>query len=313
MAVCNRTKDSGERVAKEYGIPNVLTDWQAIIEMEELDAVMIGTWPYLHHPVSIAALDAGKHVFSQARMAMNFKEAKEMHEKAEEKGLVNMVCPAPHTLKGDQLVRKLIKDGFVGKIFNILVRDMGSQYIDADAPLHWRQIGKYSGFNTLTLGMYVEAVHRWCGYAKRVVALDGTFTRERREPETGSMSKVDRPDTVMIVAEMENESLAQYSFSGLAHFPEESTITIHGSNGTLIYHTATHEILGGKIGEKELRSIPIPSDLEREWGVEEDFIAAIREGVKIEPTFFEGMKYMEFTEAVFRSVESGQAVSLPLT
>lgn len=313
VAVCNRTEESGKRVAQEYGIDKVLTDWHDIIEMDELDAVMIGTWPYLHHPASIAALDAGKHVFSQARMAMNYNEAKEMYEKATGKGLVNMVCPAPHTLRGDRLFRKLIKDGYLGNIHNILVRDMSSAYIDPNTPLHWRQIGKFSGFNTLTLGMFVEAVHRWCGYAKKVMAIDKTFSAERKDPETGVMEGVDRPDSVFIAAEMENGALAQFTFSAMALFPEESTITIHGSEGTLVYHTDNHKMLGGKGGDKELKEIPIPSDLDREWGVEEDFIAAIREGAKIEPTFYEGMKYMEFTEAVFRSVESGGVVSLPLT
>jgi predicted dehydrogenase len=280
--------------------------------MKELDAVMIGAWPYLHRPASIAALDAGKHVFTQARMAMDYKEAKEMYEKAREKGLVNMVCPAPHAMKGDNLMRKLLKDGYVGKVYNILVRDMNSQYSDPAAPLHWRQVRKYSGFNTLTLGMHVEVIHRWFGYAKKVVALDQTFTKERKDPESGKMGKVERPDSVMIAAEMENGSLAQFVFSGVTLFPEESIISIYGSEGTLIYRMATHEILGARKGDKELKPIPIPPDLAKEWTVEADFIAAIRQGKKVEPTFYEGMKYMEFTEAAFRSAESGGAVSLPL-
>ncbi|HXG25044.1 MAG TPA: Gfo/Idh/MocA family oxidoreductase, partial [Chthonomonadales bacterium] len=69
LAVCNRTKESGEAVALAWNIPEVMTDWRALIARDDLDAVLIGTWPYMHAEMSIAALQAGKHVFCQARMA----------------------------------------------------------------------------------------------------------------------------------------------------------------------------------------------------------------------------------------------------
>src|SRR4051794_34586745 len=68
-AVCNRSRESGEAVAREWGIPEVMTDWRALVRREDLQAVLIGTWPYTHAQMSIAALEAGKHVFCQARMA----------------------------------------------------------------------------------------------------------------------------------------------------------------------------------------------------------------------------------------------------
>ena len=47
-----------------------------------VDAVVIGAWPYLHCPVTLAAFDAGKHVLTQARMALNAREAQRMHDRA---------------------------------------------------------------------------------------------------------------------------------------------------------------------------------------------------------------------------------------
>ena len=43
-------------------------DWQQVIEHPEVDAVVIGTWPYLHHTLVLAALKANKHVLTEARM-----------------------------------------------------------------------------------------------------------------------------------------------------------------------------------------------------------------------------------------------------
>ena len=63
----------------------------------------------------------------------------------------------------------------------------------------------------------------------------------------------------------------------------------------------------------DLAEIPIPAEKARSWQVEADFIAAIRDGRSIELTSFEaGVAYMEFTEAVARSAETGDLVALPL-
>ena len=77
-AVANRSKESGERVAKEFGIGRVHGDWREIIEAKDVDAVCIGTWPYTHCEMTLAALDAGKHVLCEARMAMNAAEGRRM-------------------------------------------------------------------------------------------------------------------------------------------------------------------------------------------------------------------------------------------
>ncbi|MBI3327303.1 MAG: Gfo/Idh/MocA family oxidoreductase [Nitrospinae bacterium] len=84
LAVSNRTRESGERFANEYNVPHVLDDWHKLLDMKEINAVCIGTWPNMHHPMTLAALDAGKHVFCQARMALNVHEAREMLRKAQE-------------------------------------------------------------------------------------------------------------------------------------------------------------------------------------------------------------------------------------
>ena len=70
VAVANRSLESGRRAASEFAIPRVVGHWRAITEDDGIDAVCIGTWPYLHAPVTIAALEAGKHVLCEARMAI---------------------------------------------------------------------------------------------------------------------------------------------------------------------------------------------------------------------------------------------------
>src|SRR5690348_5096950 len=65
VAVSNRTRASSEKVGRDFRIPAVADDWKDIIKKTDVDVVLIGTNPHMHLPVTLAALDAGKHVFCQ--------------------------------------------------------------------------------------------------------------------------------------------------------------------------------------------------------------------------------------------------------
>src|SRR5438477_559713 len=71
VAVCNRRPESTREAAREFGIPRTFDNWQDLVGDPAIDAVVIGTWPYLHEPITLAALAAGKHVLTEARMARN--------------------------------------------------------------------------------------------------------------------------------------------------------------------------------------------------------------------------------------------------
>lgn len=312
VAVANRRRQTAEKVAADYGFKRVVDDWRAILEMPDVDAVFIAAPPYLHAVATIAALDAGKHVFCQARMARNYAEAKQMYDRSRQTKLVTMLCPPPHAMRGDYLVKKLIKDGYLGRLLELQVYNLLDSFVDPEAPLHWRQDFEVSGYNTLHLGMLVEVMHRWFGYANRVAAQAAIHTEKRRHPETGEIVPVKIADSLGVTARLENGALAVMHFSGTTRFAEESHFQMFGSEGTLYYYVNSHRILGARAGDKELQPIEIPSDLVREWRAEADFIDAIRLGTPVSPDFTEGLKYMEFTEAVYRSANTGRAVDLPL-
>lgn len=312
VAVCNRSRESGEAVAREWGIPDVMTDWRALVERDDLDAVLIGTWPYTHAEMSIAALEARKHVFCQARMARNTSQARAMLAVAEaHPGQVAMLCPPPNGMKGDRLMRKLIAEEYLGEPREVHAEGLSTANIDPDAPLHWRQVTEFQGYNTLTLGMWIEVIHRWMGPHRRVAAVIRTHTRERLDPVTGKRFGVGIAESVAIGAVLQNGAVGSYRFSGVTRHAPPNTITLYGTEGTLLYDMTTDEIRGGRAEDPAPRPIPIPPELVREWTVEADFVRAIREGAPVEPSFQDGVLYMEFTEAVYRASSVG-ALRLPL-
>ena len=77
-AVANRSLESGRAVADQFNIPTVYDNWQDLLEDPGIDAVCIGTWPYMHRTLTLAAFEAGKHVLCEARMATSALEAQEM-------------------------------------------------------------------------------------------------------------------------------------------------------------------------------------------------------------------------------------------
>src|SRR5438105_9900085 len=79
VAVSNSTYESGEQFVNEF-CPSAtpMRNWADLLALPDLDIIWIGTPPYMHSAVTISALEAGKHVFCQARMAMDLMEGEEL-------------------------------------------------------------------------------------------------------------------------------------------------------------------------------------------------------------------------------------------
>ena len=243
---------------------------------------------------------------------MNLREAKSMYARAQETGLVTQICPSPMAMKGDWFIQRLIREGYLGDIYHVYTRSFSGDSCDPDNPLHWRQIDRYSGLNALNMGILVEIVQRWAGQMKTISAHAETFIRTRPLDNGQGNGPVERPDSVHIMGQMENGAQAAFLFSSVARFGMDPQVELYGSEGTLVYKLDSDTILGGRVGDVGLSEISIPDDEAREWTVEQDFVSAIQGGSPGDTTFEAGLKYMAFTEAVFRSVERGSVVRLPL-
>src|SRR5438132_1770498 len=117
VAVCNRRPGSTAAAAREFSIAKSYERWQDLVADPDIDAVVIGTWPYLHCPITLAALEAGKHVLTEARMCLNAAEAHRMLAAAERfPSLVTQIVPSPFGLKGQRVVEELIEKGYLGEL-----------------------------------------------------------------------------------------------------------------------------------------------------------------------------------------------------
>ena len=241
-AVCNRSRESSEKAAREFGIREVFDSWESLVSSDDIDAVCIGTWPYMHQPITLASLKAGKHVLTEARLAMNLSEAREMLAASQASDRVSMVVPAPFYLKYEPTVLEMVANGDFGEWLEIHVRGLGGAYAPAD-PLRWRQRRDLSGNNIMSLGILNETVRRYAGHEQSVMAYGKTFTSERQDPETGQMGAVDVPDSLGVIAGMENGATAVYHVSTVARGGPNGTMEFYGTKGAFRYQDQTAEPL----------------------------------------------------------------------
>lgn len=308
-SIWSRDPGKARDVAAEFEIPTVSNHWQEIVESSELDAVVIATPPALHLPATVAALASGKHVLCQARMARNLREAQEMLHAARASKLVTALYPARPGLKGDRVMRRLLHDErFVGEIRE--VRVTGMSFADQRDGYEWTADPDVVGINAMTLGMWAEVLNRWVGPATRVLATGKTH-RNQRQTREGELAKAVVPDSLAVAADLECGATASYQFSTCAAFGPGHSIEIYGSRGALVYQLFTEEIRGASEGSEQIQPIAISQEEERSQSTDAEFIQAIREGTKVNPDFEEGLRHVEFCEAVAISLKTGAAVSVP--
>lgn len=311
-AVANRSRESGQRVADSFNIETVYDNWRDLLDDPSIDAICIGTWPYMHRNLTLAALEKGKHVLTEARMASNAQEAREMLEASRNHPeLITQIVPGPSTFKVDNLIQQKVAEGYLGDLLAVEAQVVSPAFVDAGAPLHWRHNRTFSGYNILNMGIYYECLIRWTGPAVRVMAMTKVNVPGRLD-EDGNMHAVTIPDHVDVLMEFANGGQGHMRVSTVTGLARGAEVWLHGSQGTLRVDSNL-DVFGGQRGDGQLEPIENPPENQYAWRVEEEFISAIRGQEPVTHTpFDEGLHYMEFTEAVTRSAQTGQAISLPL-
>lgn len=302
VAVCNRTRASGEKVAREFGIPRVTDNWREVVESPDIDAICIGTWPNLHGKLTVAALRAGKHVLTEARMARNLAEAELMLAEARQHpALVTQIVPAPMSLPFDATVMELLQAGALGSVREIFLTATTAGLADSSLPLNWRQDLTLSGKNTLYMGIYYEMALRWLGRGVTSLVADAAIFTKVRKDEDGGPQATTIPESLTVLGAYADGARLVAHFSGVETTAPRAEIRVNGSKGGLRLDLTKGELWRSEAGADE-KPVTIAPDKRGAWRVEADFIDSIREGKPVRLTdFATGVKYMQFTEAVWES------------
>src|SRR6267154_1777101 len=233
VAVANRSLESSQRAAKELAIPRAYADWQALLKTDGIDAVLIGTWPYTHREMTLAALDSGRHVLCQARMANDSAEARDML--AASKRHANLVCqlvPTSQSYRIDRAIQGLLASGGIGQVLSVEVQMLQRGFANFSGELDWRHDARYSGINALNVGGTYETMTRWLGPGNRVVGKT-RIQIPKRHDEKGAEHAASIPDHVEVLYELANGAPVHMRFSETTGLSRGNDIWIHGSEGTI--------------------------------------------------------------------------------
>lgn len=310
VAVCNRSPESSRRVQEKWGFARIADNWRQIIEASDIDAVFIGTWPYLHCELSLAALAAGKNVFCQARMCMDWAEARQMVAVANaHPQQVAMICPSPFRVFWERTVRSLLASERFGRLLSVVVISANSANRNPNQ-ISWRERRELSGLNILQVGIYAETLNAWCGDYESLSAT--TAIPLQKYDVQGQPVEIQIPQTVSITGTLSGGIPSTEFHTGLAAGFERAEILLCGSAATcridllapqIVLHSAT-----SAAGE-------VIDAIGDEWQVEAEFLTAVRaarrrESWQVRPSFTEAARYMRKMQAIHDSARESRLIDL---
>ncbi len=119
VAFCDLIPERAEKAAKEYGTPDakVYTDYHDLLADKSIDAVHVLTPNVAHCEITVAALEAGKHVLCEKPMAATTADAKKMLEARDRTGKMLTIGYQYRHFHENAVARKVVEDGWLGDIY----------------------------------------------------------------------------------------------------------------------------------------------------------------------------------------------------
>jgi predicted dehydrogenase len=229
-AIVERARERAER----FGVLGS-GDLDTALSHPEVEIVVNLTIPSAHTDVSIAALDAGKHVYTEKPFALDRDSGRAVLEMARERGLRIGAAPDTFLGAGLQLAQRLIQRGDIGEPISALTitQDPGPEswhpnpdflYAIGAGPL-WDR-GPY----------YLSLLVQLFGPARAVAAMTTTAFRERTigsGPRAGDLFPVDVPTGVGLLTQFDHNRIAQSTYSFESPLPRPALVEVTGTEATM--------------------------------------------------------------------------------
>ncbi len=235
LGVCDLVRERAENAQKKYNVPKLYETMYDAFKDPEVDLVLNLTRPYEHFDVSRAALEYGKHVYSEKPLGASLEEGKALVKLAEEKGL--MLGGAPDTFMGAgiQTCRRLIDDGWIGDVVGsaafMICRGHESWHPDPDFYY------QYGGGPMFDMGpYYLTAMINLCGGISSVMsASKKSFDRRviSSQPFFGTPIDVNVNTYVAGTVKYASGAIGTLFTTFDVYYPGQARFEVYGSRGTL--------------------------------------------------------------------------------
>jgi len=218
VAICGRNEDAVKEAARRYGYEGYYTDWRRMLENDAIQVFDNGGPNNAHAEPSIAAAQAGKHVFCEKPLARTAEEAKSMLDAVEKAGVKHQVAFNYRFVPAVVQARKLIESGKLGRIYHWRAVYLQEWGMDPKMPTSWRFQKDIAGSGALgDLGAHIIDIARFLvGDIVSVSAMTRTFISERPLPGGKGMGKVDVDDAFCAAVAFENGAIGTLETSRFA-------------------------------------------------------------------------------------------------
>jgi predicted dehydrogenase len=328
-----RDEDALSEAADRLGFAHTATDWREVVA--DVD-VFYNLGPnHVHAEPSIAALEAGVPVLCEKPLAPTLDDAARMRDAAADSDALAACAFNYRFVPALRYAKGLIDDGALGEIRQVRARYLQDWLVDPDAPWSWRNDAELAGSGALgDLGAHSVDLARFlvgehAGEVDRVSGHLQTFTEERPVEGSDEMRPVTVDDAYTAQAAFENGAMATFEASRVAPgHKNDHAVEIHGTDGSLRFSLERLnelEVLTGDARGYETVLVTDESDpyVEAWWppghvlGWEHtfvhenyEFLSAVASGDEFSPSFADAYAVQEVLDAVERSAESGEWVSV---
>jgi predicted dehydrogenase len=330
-----------EATARQFGWEESDCEWERVIERKDIDMIDISTPGYLHHPMVIAAAQAGKHVFCEKPLANTLSEAKDMLKAVEKAGVMHMVNFNYRRVPAVAFAKKLIDEGRIGDVYHYHGAYLQDWIMNPDFPLVWRLEKKYAGSGALgdIAAHATDLAEFLIGEIQTVSGQLTTFIKERPLVAQGAgawgakgqkgKGKVTVDDDANFMARFKNGGVGVFETSRFGGGRRNyNTFEVYGSKGSIAFNnermnelefydrTEASEVQGFK---NIIVTQPEHPYVGNWWppghiiGYEHafvhgisDFLTAIDEDRLPEPNFRHGARNQAVLDTVERSSKSGR-------
>jgi predicted dehydrogenase len=316
-AACSPVAGEAERL----GLPSSYLSHKELLARRDIEAVVIATPTYLHSPIVLDAVRAGKHVLCEKPLALDFQAAEQMYLAAEQAGIVHMTAFTYRFAPAVQYLKHLINTSALGRLLTVR-----ASYLMALSShlLGWRSTAAQAGSGVLAdIGSHlVHLVQLLAGEIEQVCASQALF---RNDPAS------DVEDWIAFLADLQGGVRATFEISRVcpgrgAGVSENMTIEVYGTEGGAEFSLQDPWALRVAVGEdgrdpaRPMQRVEVPTEFLRvpgstrdphagdpRWGYRYDqefqFVESVRLGQSRSPTLLDGVRCQAVLDA---AIESGR-------
>jgi predicted dehydrogenase len=341
-AVCARTADRVKSFASNWGYESIESDWRTLVDRKDIDLVDIASPNDTHAEIAIAAARAGKMVMCEKPLGRTAAEAEKMVAAVESAGVPNSVWYNYRRVPAVTLLKELIDEGKLGRVFHYRAQFLQDWTISKDLPQGGEGLWRLdvavagSGVTGDLLAHCIDTAMWLNGSITDVTAMTETFIKERKHTLTGRVEPVGIDDASAFLGRFQNGSLALFEATRYARGHKALyTLEINGEHASARWDLHDlhrlqwfdHRDAGQLRGWRSVHITDGDHPYMKHWWVPglqigyehtfihqfADFLVAAAQGRGLSPTFREALATDYVTDAVLKSAKSGRWESVAVS